>query len=108
MRVGGWGLGPGGLQGWEDACTAGWVLICEVACAAQRALCGTAPAPWIPNSTSHWIRVLLPAGTLALQRCDDDMRLLQLEVGELQRRVFATHKTAPDVVSYDRQVCAAA
>lgn len=46
------------------------------------------------------------AGTVALQRCDDDMRLLQLEVAELQRRLSATHKTAPDVVSYDRQIAA--
>ncbi|PRW58036.1 coiled-coil domain-containing 146-like [Chlorella sorokiniana] len=43
-------------------------------------------------------------GTLALQQCDDDMRVLQLEVGELQRRLHATHKTAPDVVAYDRQI----
>lgn len=47
-----------------------------------------------------------PAGTVALQRCDDDMRLLQLEVAELQRSLFATHKTAPSVVSYDRQIAA--
>ena len=43
---------------------------------------------------------------MALQKCGDDMRLLQLEVGELQRRLFATHKTAPDVVAYDRQIAA--
>ncbi|KAL4432605.1 hypothetical protein ABPG77_000542 [Micractinium sp. CCAP 211/92] len=48
----------------------------------------------------------LDSGTLALQRCDDDMRLLQLEVAELQRSLSVTHKTAPDVVSYDRQIAA--
>ncbi|KAL4436789.1 hypothetical protein ABPG75_003928 [Micractinium tetrahymenae] len=48
----------------------------------------------------------LDDGTVALQRCDDDMRLLQLEVAELQRKLSATHKTAPDVVSYDRQIAA--
>lgn len=46
------------------------------------------------------------AGTVALQRCDDDMRLLRLEVAELQRSLSVTHKTAPDVVSYDRQIAA--
>ena len=43
---------------------------------------------------------------MALQQCDDDMRLLQLEVAELQRRMFAIHKTTPDSVAYDRQIAA--
>ena len=43
---------------------------------------------------------------MALQQCDDDMRLLQLEVAKLQRSMFATHKTAPDSVAYDRQIAA--
>lgn len=29
-------------------------------------------------------------GTRALLRCDDDIRVLQLEVAELQRKLFAT------------------
>ncbi len=44
------------------------------------------------------------AGTRALSRCDDDIRLLQLEVAELQRKLFATQKTAPDVTTYDRNI----
>lgn len=52
-------------------------------------------------------RLLSPAaGTVALQRCDDDMRLLRLEVAELQRRLSTTHKAAPDVASHDRQIAA--
>lgn len=57
-----------------------------------------------PDCTSPSVLASPAAGTLALQQCDDDMRMLQLEVGELQRRMHATHKTAPDVVAYDRQI----
>ena len=47
-----------------------------------------------------------PAGAVALQQCGDDMRVLQLEAAELQRRVGATHRTAPNVGAHDRQVAA--
>lgn len=41
-----------------------------------------------------------------MQQAGDDARALQLEAEELQRRLAATHKTAPDVVAYDRQIAA--
>lgn len=47
---------------------------------------------------------LLAEGAAALARCDDEVRALSLQAGELQRRLFATHKTAPDVSRYDRTV----
>ena len=47
---------------------------------------------------------LLGEGAQALLRCEDEMRVLSLEAAELQRRLFATHKTAPDVPRYDRSV----
>ena len=62
----------------------------------------------MPASFTAQLLLRLPpriyAGTLALQQCDDDIRVLQLEAGELQRRLHATHKTAPDVVAFDRQI----
>eukprot|EP00887_Chlorella_sp_A99_P007989 scaffold12.g7989.t1 len=46
----------------------------------------------------------LAEGAAALARCEDEMRVLGLEAAELQRRLFASHKTAPDVPRYDRSV----
>jgi hypothetical protein len=40
----------------------------------------------------------------ALRGCGDDMRALQLQAAELQRRLDATQRAAPDDVSHDRQM----
>lgn len=57
-------------------------------------------------SARHVVLPPCTAGTVALQRCDDDFQALQLELCDLQRSTFATGKTAPDVAAHDRTIAA--
>lgn len=90
LRAGGGGGYGGSVLSWLSSCPCAFLYCAEL--------------PGTPHTLSPPLLTSLPAGTVVLQHCDDDMRQLQLEVGELQRRLYATHKTAPDGATYDRQI----